>query len=78
MPFRVFYEVASNVRKKVHLMPNCRKLISADEPSCPYCGILRPGLHNTRWCYQKYFSRFRSGKKTIIYINIAYFILSLL
>jgi rhomboid protease GluP len=26
------------------LCPSCRKLISADEPRCPYCGTLRPGL----------------------------------
>jgi len=26
------------------LCPNCRKLISQDEPRCPYCGTLRPGL----------------------------------
>jgi len=28
------------------LCPNCRKLISADEPRCPYCGISSPG---SRW-----------------------------
>jgi rhomboid protease GluP len=26
------------------LCPSCRKLISQDEPRCPYCGALRPGL----------------------------------
>ncbi len=26
------------------LCPSCRKLISDDEPRCPYCGALRPGL----------------------------------
>jgi rhomboid protease GluP len=26
------------------LCPNCRKLISVDEPRCPYCGTVRPGL----------------------------------
>ncbi|VFQ47151.1 rhomboid family intramembrane serine protease [Desulfoluna butyratoxydans] len=25
------------------LCPNCRRLISNDEPSCPYCGIRKPG-----------------------------------
>lgn len=26
------------------LCPSCRKLISQDEPRCPYCGTVRPGL----------------------------------
>jgi rhomboid protease GluP len=26
------------------LCPNCRKLISVDEPRCPFCGTMRPGL----------------------------------
>ena len=26
------------------LCPSCRKLISDDEPRCPYCGAVRPGL----------------------------------
>jgi rhomboid protease GluP len=26
------------------LCPNCRKLISVDEPRCPFCGTQRPGL----------------------------------
>jgi len=33
------------------LCPNCRKLISTDEPRCPYCGISRPAspLKNNFW-----------------------------
>ncbi len=26
------------------ICPSCKKLISDDEPRCPYCGTLRPGL----------------------------------
>jgi rhomboid protease GluP len=26
------------------LCPSCRKLISVDEPRCPFCGAMRPGL----------------------------------
>jgi rhomboid protease GluP len=26
------------------ICPSCRKLISDDEPRCPYCGTVRPGL----------------------------------
>jgi len=29
--------------KTSQLCPNCRRLISRDEPSCPYCGIKSPG-----------------------------------
>jgi len=31
------------IEKKSMLCPNCRKLISNDEPICPYCGMTRPG-----------------------------------
>jgi rhomboid protease GluP len=33
------------------LCPNCRKLISTDEPECPYCGVKNPGswLKNNAW-----------------------------
>ncbi|MFA6497871.1 MAG: rhomboid family intramembrane serine protease [Desulfurivibrionaceae bacterium] len=29
--------------KTSQLCPNCRRLISRDEPSCPYCGLKSPG-----------------------------------
>ena len=63
--------------RKSILCPNCRKLISSDEPSCPYCGILRPGLHNTAGVIRNIFLG-SDPVRTIIYINIAYYILSLL
>lgn len=31
------------IKRNSILCPNCRKLISADEPICPYCSLLRPG-----------------------------------
>ena len=63
--------------RKSILCPNCRKLISSDEPSCPYCGIARPGLHNTAGIIRNIFLG-SDPVRTIIYVNIAYFILSLL
>ncbi len=58
------------------LCPNCRKLISADEPRCPYCGLLKPGAQNF------FFGRLGGPAlditRTIIYINIGFYILSLL
>lgn len=59
------------------LCPNCRKLISLDEPACPYCGLVRPGIHATAGKLRNIL--FMLGPiQTILYINIAFFILSLL
>jgi rhomboid protease GluP len=66
----------SSERKSI-LCPNCRKLISSDEPSCPYCGLLRPGLHNTAGIIRNIFFAF-NPVMTIIYTNIAFYILALL
>ena len=58
------------------LCPNCRKLISLDEPACPYCGLVRPGLHETAGKLRNVL--FMLGPvQTILYINIAFFVLSL-
>ena len=59
------------------LCPNCRKLISMDEPACPYCGLIRPGLHNTAGIIRKIFLG-SDPVRTIIYVNIAFYVLSLL
>jgi rhomboid protease GluP len=37
------------------LCPNCRKLISVDEPRCPFCGTVRPGLWGWGPALQKFF-----------------------
>ena len=59
------------------LCPNCRKLISLDEPTCPYCGLIRPGLHDTVGKLRNIIF-FLEPVQTIIYVNIAFFVLSLL
>lgn len=60
------------------LCPNCRKLISAEETLCPYCGISRP----TSWWKNNALTRtFLDGEqliKTIMYLNGGMFVLSLL
>ncbi|MGA2554044.1 MAG: rhomboid family intramembrane serine protease [Smithella sp.] len=66
----------SSGRKSI-LCPNCRKLISRDEPACPYCGLSRPGLHNTAGIIQKIFLG-SDPVRTIIYVNIALYVLSLI
>jgi rhomboid protease GluP len=59
------------------LCPNCRKLISADEPACPYCGLVRPGLHNAAGAIRNIFLG-SNPVMTIIYINVVFFVLALL
>jgi rhomboid protease GluP len=66
----------SSGRKSI-LCPNCRKLISMDEPVCPYCGLIRPGLHNTAGIIRKIFLG-SDPVRTIIYVNIAFYVLSLI
>ena len=66
----------SSGRKSI-LCPNCRKLISMDEPACPYCGLIRPGLHNTAGIIRKIFLG-SDPVRTIIYVNIALYVLSLI
>jgi rhomboid protease GluP len=66
----------SSGRKSI-LCPNCRKLISMDEPACPYCGLIRPGLHNTAGIIRKIFLG-SDPVRTIIYVNIAFYVLSLI
>ena len=59
------------------LCPGCRRLISSDEPACPFCGLGNPGSP-----IRKSLSRFslRDGESLIqfiIYANAAIFILAL-
>lgn len=64
----------SNTARKSILCPNCKKLISSDEPACPYCGATRPGSRLKRFS-------FREPKdiiKIIIYSNFAIYIFSLI
>jgi rhomboid protease GluP len=60
------------------LCPNCRKLISQDEPRCPHCGIAKPGS----WWKNNIGARVFFGTdqviKWIIYANVTLYIISLL
>jgi rhomboid protease GluP len=59
------------------LCPRCRKLISADEPACPYCGLSRPGS----WKISNLLDRLRLNRldavPIIIYVNIVFYLVSL-
>ena len=64
--------------KRSMLCPNCRKLISSDEPACPYCGTTRPGSLWKRGLGGG-FSLFRLDPvKAIIVLNAAFYLFSLL
>lgn len=60
------------------LCPNCRKLISIDEPRCPYCHTPRPG---SWWKNNPLIRGAGSGDrfiKTILVLNITMYLISLL
>jgi rhomboid protease GluP len=59
------------------LCPKCRKLISSDEPACPYCGLVRPGRHGWLALLRRFSPDSLNCVKIIIYTNAAFFILSL-
>ena len=60
------------------LCPNCRKLISKDEPVCPYCGLKTPG---SWWKSNIWTGGFHNPQeliKLIIAVNIGMYIISLI
>jgi rhomboid protease GluP len=66
-----------NPSRKSMLCPNCRKIISADEPRCPYCDLPAPG---SRWKNNPLTRGWGSGEqlvRIIIYTNIAMYLLAL-
>jgi rhomboid protease GluP len=64
--------------KNALLCPSCRRLVSADEPRCPYCGTPRPGS----WWKNNAAVRTLYGEnglvRAIVFLNIVMFVLSLL
>jgi rhomboid protease GluP len=69
--------MANQPRRSI-LCPNCRKLISVDEPRCPHCGTANPG---SWWKNNVWTQGLRSSDqliKAIIYANVGMYILSLL
>jgi rhomboid protease GluP len=60
------------------LCPNCGKLISRDEPACPYCGMARPASLSWTRSLGHLFSTPDQTVRVIIITNGVMFILSLL
>ena len=68
----------NSTRSRAILCPNCRKLINADEPKCPYCRTRRPGsfLKNNPWT--RAIGNSDALVWMIIYVNIGLFVLAIL
>ena len=67
----------NETKKKAILCPNCGKLVSSDEPVCPYCGHRHPGAP---WKLKIRKSRVGDPDRLvryIIYINVGMYVLSL-
>jgi len=64
--------------KKSMLCPQCRKLISSDEPVCPYCGTANPGSYWKRSLFAGSSLLRIDPVRAIIIVNVAFYILSLL
>lgn len=66
------------IEKKSMLCPNCRRLISNDEPACPYCGVTRPGARWKRVLGEVNFLRRFDPVNAVISVNAAFYLFSLL
>lgn len=60
------------------LCPNCRKLINADEPVCPYCRISRPGSAWSSRLWNLGGLRSDTLVPYVIYLNAGLYVVSLL
>jgi len=60
------------------LCPNCKKLISADEPMCPFCRIQNPGSRLKNNPLTRGWGSGTRLIRMILYVNIGMYIFSLL
>ena len=67
-----------NHQRRSILCPSCRKLISADEDRCPHCGTSRPGSWWKNNIWTQGYHNPEQLIKTIIYINIGMYLITLL
>jgi rhomboid protease GluP len=65
-------------KRRSILCPNCKKLISADEPRCPHCGIARPGSPLKNNFFTRLFVSTDQIIKAIVFVNVGMYIISLL
>jgi rhomboid protease GluP len=67
----------ASLRRTSLLCPGCRRLVSADEPACPHCGLKRPGAP-WRAALGVFGPAFRQLVPELIALNITLYLLSLL
>lgn len=68
---------ASSERNSL-LCPNCRKLVSRTAPSCPYCGLSRPGSLWKTGPIARLFGDGNDIVRLIIACNVVMFVLSII
>ncbi len=76
--FNFELETLRSMEKKSLLCPRCRRLISSDEPACPYCGLSHPGAWWKRRFAGALLKNPEDAVRLLIYTNAAFFILSIL
>jgi len=68
--------MVAEIKRKSILCPSCKRLISQDEHTCPYCGVASPGS----WLRNNPLSRMYLDPaliiKSIIITNVVFFIIS--
>lgn len=67
-----------NQRIRAILCPNCRRLVSSDEPICPHCGFQSPGSRLRNNFLTRGFLGGEQLIRNIIILNVGMFILSIL
>ncbi len=67
----------NDTAKKSILCPNCRKLVSRDEPACPYCGLSKPGAALRGRLLRISLLNSEHLIRGLLYTNIAIFVLSI-
>ena len=75
---RLIVIAMANSQRQSILCPNCKKLISASESKCPFCGTARPG---SWWKNNPWFRGFRDSNqfvKILIAANVGMYIISIL
>lgn len=68
----------ANSQRKSILCPNCKKLISASESKCPFCGTSRPASWWKNNFWTRGFGNPNQFVKTLITVNVGMYIISLL
>lgn len=69
---------ADTPRRRALLCPGCRRLVSADEPRCPHCGLSAPGARWKHTFLARGFTGSQQLINTIIGVNGVMYLLSLL